>query len=127
MGLNEIFFKSCPLADQAFRQDQRPGDFIRIFDQLNVDYNLKDTVRIDNNKVLKSRGRSLKLYFNEATEDRPALFAANQGFYSDFEWPSWQDVKGYFPGSKNYFLKVPIVGKEQSALCDLLDYVKSRG
>lgn len=110
--------------------EERSGDFAPLFRDLGVEFAVKGRHphRIDNNKVLKRRGVSLKLYFNEATQTHPAYFAARPDFYADHGWQGWEDVHSdtsQKEKSAEYFLKMPLRGREMSALRCLLAYART--
>ena len=111
---------------------ERSGDFIPLFGRLGIVFSTKgrEPQKIDNNKVLKWEGISLKLYFNEARGGHAPYFAANPDLYAAYDWQGWEDVHGEkSQKEKNagYFLKMPVAGREEEALRSLLRHVSAVG
>ena len=100
--------------------------FMPIFRELGIEFCKKlSATTIDNNKVLRCEGRSLGIYFNEATQDREAYFAASEKKYSGFGWPHWREVqspRAAYETRQGYLTVLPVSGKEQEAFQALLDY-----
>ena len=99
--------------------------FLPIFRELGIEFCEKSANTIDNNKVLKYRGRSLGIYFNEATQGREACFAASERKYSGFDWHHWgmaESPKTPYEVRQGYLTVLPVSGKEREAFTALLDY-----
>lgn len=107
--------------------ERRSAFFSRLLAHLAIDHRLTSEGRIDASHVLRWEGHSLQLYFNEATSQRGAYFAASRRLYADYQWePLWLEARNDRHEPK-HFKVIPYPGEEHSALLNLLSYLDEIG
>jgi hypothetical protein len=103
--------------------------FIRVFDDLGIQYKLKRTGTIDNDNVLRYQGSSVQAYFNEATDADGTYFAIKRAAYQSFGWRDWEDAPCSHCAKEKKagdFVKMPVPGREKQALQALIDHWLAR-
>ena len=107
------------------RPQRQSVRYSKLFDELGIGYFLKGKYQIDNNKALRFAGKSIRVYFNEATQLREAYFALNESFYANFEWQNWRNVE-VSRSEQSHAKKIPLEGREAEAFEELIDYLKEQ-
>ena len=74
---------------------------------------------------LPYKGEAIRLYFNEATADRGAYFAASARFYESFSSDHWLEVRNCRSEPKHLKL-IPYPGEEILALKAVLSFVEHK-
>ena len=107
--------------------ERRSSYFASVFDSLDIGYTQDTSGRIDNNFALVFEGGPIRLYFNDATDERAAYFAVNESFYEEFQRGRWLDVRNARV-EQTHLKWIPYPGEEREALCELLAFVtRTRG
>jgi hypothetical protein len=105
--------------------ERRSPFFTRLFDHLGIAYAQTPAGQIDPSQVLQWDGKSLKLYFNDATDAGGAHFIASKTLYSDYLWRlHWLKVRSERCGFEHYKV-IPYPGEEYHALNDLLRHLRN--
>ena len=62
------------------------------------------------------------MYFNEASSRSQAYFAANENLYRGYNWKQFWMPAPVDKKEEGHFKVIPVLGEEQSALLDLIQY-----
>jgi hypothetical protein len=104
--------------------EKRSAFFTQVFDLLQITCRVRPDGRIENASPLNYNGTSLQLYYNEATNQRGAYFAANKSLYSNFDQEHWLEARND-RNEPNHFKLIPYPGEELLALKGILAFIKS--
>lgn len=103
--------------------EYRSGFFAKAFKSVGIECEREASGRIRNEKALIYQGESLRLYFNEATGERGAYFAASSSYYDGFESENWLEARNARV-EPNHLKLIPYPGQELAGLRDLLRFVE---
>ena len=104
--------------------EKRSAFFARLFDDLGIKYQRTSSNHIDNTYPLQYKHRSMQLYFNEAHSGSEAYFTANKNLYRGYNWKQYWLESPVKKEEPEHFKVIPILGEEQSALLDLIQYAE---
>ena len=104
--------------------EKRSAYFARLFDDLGIKYQRTKSDHIDSSYPLQFKHRTLQLYFHEAGPRSPAYFAANENLYRGYNWKQYWLHPPVDTKESGNVIVIPILGEEQSALLDLIQYAE---
>ena len=102
--------------------EKRSAYFARLLDDLGIKYQRTSADHIDNTYPLQSKHRSLQRYFHEANSKTQAYFAASEDLYRGYNWKQYWLHPAVDKQEIGHVIVIPILGEEQSALLDLIQY-----
>ena len=102
--------------------EKRSAHFARLFDDLGIKYQRTGSDHIDNTYPLQFKHRSLQLYFHEADHKSQAYFSASENLYRGYNWKQYWLHPSVDKVESGHVIVIPILGEEQSALLDLIQY-----
>ena len=101
--------------------EKRSSFFKKLFTELDISFDEDERGLIEPSHVLSHRGKSLMVYFNEATSNRGAYFALNDAEYAGFKNWRWLEAKNERK-EDGHLKMIPYPGEEHAALKGLLVY-----